>query len=432
MRLEHKSDNSNKFWEPKKEGSAVTVCFGKIGTDGQKHTKKFTSSDKAESGYRKLVCKKLAKGYKPTGETVAELFQGAAPVEAPTVIGSLYIGDLELVADEVFQDICAWITACIQHGMTPKQFKNISNKFREEYWEGEFADSLCPIVESVCWCELADWSEGELHELYTKAVKNGGDRFIWYDDDGHTYIVALRGNPGVRAIEICVHTEKNCKDDNGQWFDNWPAELGPGAPITSISGDGATLLGGRKYSLSKKAFTNTVLDIDGVGCALEDADPRKRIAGLIVNTKSAITKFIVADHFKVNVFDDAPVKISYLRDDFKSWFLGNTEEMKDVAIPRVHHDLCRDSLDCEILSDLGGEAKAETTLAGVYGLLKLQPNCEAGILLTNGSSNIFYVRCGESVLRAVIVVWRVDGWYVDAYSVEDPRGWRAGDRVFSC
>lgn len=134
IRFEYRTEASRKFWEPQLKGNTLTVCFGKIGTSGQVRTKTFVSSTKAEAEYRKLVCEKLAKGYKPTAQTTLTLLEKAAPVEKPKAIASLYVG--EHVPDEVIADICGWATACIQHGMTPRQFKSIWNRFTEEEGRG--------------------------------------------------------------------------------------------------------------------------------------------------------------------------------------------------------------------------------------------------------------------------------------------------------
>src|SRR3989338_5017262 len=133
--------------------------------------------------------------------------------------------------------------------MTPKQFKNVWSKFMGEEDEN-LSDALgrtsAKVLESSSefWLDVTEWGEGELHELYAKTVENGGDKFIWFDNNAYIDIVALRGNPGARAIEIGVLQEENCKDGKGQWLNNWPAQLGLGAPILSMSFDDATLLGG--------------------------------------------------------------------------------------------------------------------------------------------------------------------------------------------
>ena len=142
-------------------------------------------------------------------------------------------------------------------------------------------------------------------------------------------------------------------------------------------------------------------------------------------------RFVVADKFKVDTSDKAEVKISYLDKDFLFWFGGKTEELADVELPKHHHDLKHDSLDKDILNDLGGADKAEVTFAGMHGLMKLQPNGEDGALLTNGYANIFYIKDVVGVLYAVCVSWYGGGWYVSAGRVDDEYGWDGGCRVFS-
>lgn len=43
--------------------------------------------------------------------------------------------------------------------------------------------------------------------------------------------------------------------------------------------------------------------------------------------------------------------------------------------------------------------------------------------------DFLYENC--AVLRAVNVNWNDDGWNVNAYSIENPNEWNAGNRIFS-
>lgn len=243
-RYEYKNENSNKFWGVHLKGNILKIRFGKIGTSGQTYTKKYSSPSKAQIEYHKLVCEKLAKGYKPTQETAETFFQDVAPTANPKAIGSLYIG--EHVPYGVVRDICGWATACIQHKMTPKQFKSVWRKFMEQKDE-KFVEALSRTSSEIgefwseFWLDETEWGEGDLDELYAKAVKNDGDKFIWFDNNAYIDIVALCGNPGARAIEICVLTEEYCKNEEGQWLNDWPAKLGPGCPIAWMSCDDVTL-----------------------------------------------------------------------------------------------------------------------------------------------------------------------------------------------
>ena len=145
------------------------------------------------------------------------------------------------------------------------------------------------------------------------------------------------------------------------------------------------------------------------------------------------SKFVAKDRFVVDTDRKAKVKISYLGDNFTAWFLngdGKTEEPITEQTLR-YAKLRQASLDAPIITELGGEAKAETTLTEAFSLMEKQKNGESGALLSNGWWNIFYVRDINGVLRAVIVHWSDDGWRVNASSVEDPHRWDAGDQVFS-
>ena len=144
-------------------------------------------------------------------------------------------------------------------------------------------------------------------------------------------------------------------------------------------------------------------------------------------------KFIAKDKFVVNTKRNAPVKISYLDDNFTLWFLngdGKTEDPESEQTLR-YHKLRQSSVDGPIIAELGGAEKSETTLSEMFSLMEKQKNGEDGCLLNNGHSNIFYIKDGTGMLRAVGVVWHDDGWYVGAGGVASPYGWDVGRRVFS-
>lgn len=62
--FEFTGGNSAKFWNVSVDGNAVTVRFGRIGTNGQTQTKRFADADTAARTARRLVAEKTAKGYK--------------------------------------------------------------------------------------------------------------------------------------------------------------------------------------------------------------------------------------------------------------------------------------------------------------------------------------------------------------------------------
>ena len=54
---------SSKFWSVSQEGDAVTVHFGRIGTNGQTKTKEHGDADEAAAAAAKLIKEKLGEGY---------------------------------------------------------------------------------------------------------------------------------------------------------------------------------------------------------------------------------------------------------------------------------------------------------------------------------------------------------------------------------
>ena len=139
--------------------------------------------------------------------------------------------------------------------------------------------------------------------------------------------------------------------------------------------------------------------------------------------------FVVSEKCVVDTSRKAKVKISFLGNNFRAWMLGKVEEPGGETVLR-HARLTKNSVDKPILDELGD--KAETALTDIFAMMMEQPNGEKeGNLLADGPANIFYVRNINGVLRAVDVYWYDGGWYVNAYSVENPYTWYAGYRVFS-
>jgi len=164
--------------------------------------------------------------------------------------------------------------------------------------------------------------------------------------------------------------------------------------------------------------------------------PMKAVASTLLSfigtvTTAAMSVFSAKEKFVVDTSDSAEVKIAYVGDNFRSWLLNKVERAVPASV-LSYHTLLQRSLDNTIIKELGGEAKVEATLSALWQLLVFQRNGESGVLLTNGNANMFYIRDTDGVLRAVHVSRDGYGWDVDANSVAGPRGWDAGDRVFSC
>jgi hypothetical protein len=114
--------------------------------------------------------------------------------------------------------------------------------------------------------------------------------------------------------------------------------------------------------------------------------------------------------------------------NFTSWFTGKVEEDVQTG-DLVPFALTQSAYDNEIIADLGGEEKAETTLGEIWRLMQRQANGEDGVLLTNGYANIFYVLDNTGALRAVDVVWYGGGWHAYASALDVGR-W-SGGQAFS-
>ena len=152
-----------------------------------------------------------------------------------------------------------------------------------------------------------------------------------------------------------------------------------------------------------------------------------------VGTSATTSKFVAKDRFVVNTKRNAPVKISAVWDNFTTWFLSGKGKTEDPISEQTlrYHKLRQSSVDGPIITELGGEAKAETTLSEMFSLMEKQKNGEDGVLLNNGYANIFNIKDQNGVLRTVLVSWDDDGWFVNAFSVEYPSLWDAGSQVFS-
>lgn len=140
--------------------------------------------------------------------------------------------------------------------------------------------------------------------------------------------------------------------------------------------------------------------------------------------------FVARDHFVMNDKSNRLVKIAYIWDNFGDRFLDKVEQPFAGSTLKFGR-LYRSSVDWQIIAELGGEEKAESTLTEAFSLMLVQGNGEPGPLLTNGFTNIFYVRDVGMVLRSISLRWMIYGWSITASSARDPNEWNCGNQVFS-
>jgi predicted DNA-binding WGR domain protein len=59
--------SSNKFWGIARDGCAVIVRYGRIGSEGQARMKELGSEEVARAHVEGLIAEKVAKGYRQQG-----------------------------------------------------------------------------------------------------------------------------------------------------------------------------------------------------------------------------------------------------------------------------------------------------------------------------------------------------------------------------
>lgn len=143
---------------------------------------------------------------------------------------------------------------------------------------------------------------------------------------------------------------------------------------------------------------------------------------------ATIETFVARDKFKVNTTDNEAVKISSLGRKFLSLFLEKSEAEFAGSVVGWRR-LEKHAMNSAILTELGGQQVAKTTLAELFAVLSAQPNGESGDL-SSSWANIFYIENINSLLSAVVVSWEESGWSIEAFAVESGSDWDPGDRIF--
>lgn len=151
------------------------------------------------------------------------------------------------------------------------------------------------------------------------------------------------------------------------------------------------------------------------------------ITPIVPNTFAIKKRFVISNENKDHI-------AAYFSGIFADLFLnyyGSTKSQIEGGTLHCHK-LLKTLCDGPIIATLGGEEKVEITLGEIFFLMEKQKNGEDGILLNDGSGNIFYVRDKNGELRAVVVRWDDDDgvWFINAYSIEHPTGWSYGSHVF--
>jgi len=144
--------------------------------------------------------------------------------------------------------------------------------------------------------------------------------------------------------------------------------------------------------------------------------------------------FVAKERFVQCVGTKAKVEIKCSCSNFIMWFLkGRSKIEGPISKKTLLHcaRLRKASLDPDIIDELGGPKKAETTLIEPFFLMQNQFNRDDGPMLKDGWWNVFYIRDQCGVLRRVRVRWEDGVWAVEARPVEASKIGRGGRHVFS-
>ncbi|WP_245258255.1 hypothetical protein [Rhodopseudomonas palustris] len=139
-------------------------------------------------------------------------------------------------------------------------------------------------------------------------------------------------------------------------------------------------------------------------------------------------RFIAERHFREASTARDGVSIAWLGTTFRQRFASKTESGA-VRTTLQPFRLRRAARASEIVAWLGD--RGESSLGELWCLLTLQPNGEAGALLTSAVPNLFFVRDRDGKLWTVDVLWGGPGWEIGASAIDGDRPWDAGAQAFS-
>lgn len=207
-RYEFNDGKSKKFWEPKVKDNMLIVRYGRIGTKGKVHIKKFASDDEAFDARTKLIFEKVRKGYVLVSSDSATNQKSSAPNAA---ICHMYVGEH---TEDVAKGLCRWLIKCLQNKMSPSNFAKLWNKFLEE---GGECRGVPGKTGEEYWIDVLEFAEDDLDRIYKEAFEKGAERFVTFNNNAYIDIVAIKGTPPGREIALLVlKTKKNV----GKWTDD--------------------------------------------------------------------------------------------------------------------------------------------------------------------------------------------------------------------
>ncbi|MDD2935363.1 MAG: hypothetical protein PHX25_02705 [Candidatus Pacebacteria bacterium] len=174
----------------------------------------------------------------------------------------------------------------------------------------------------------------------------------------------------------------------------------------------------------------------------------KKINAIIDRTgegKSLSFDFVMEElqniHDGLNLFDPHNFFVTrkglLIAELFSDRILSVTKKTIKMSVARVRSfNLSKPMSDPEILKEVGDEyvyKDASEFWSVLTVMISRQPQGEGGYLLSDGTSNIFYVRGKNNEIFPTLVYWDSDHrlWFVRARQLDDDHG-AVGTRVFSC
>jgi hypothetical protein len=146
--------------------------------------------------------------------------------------------------------------------------------------------------------------------------------------------------------------------------------------------------------------------------------------------------FVVKEKFVVNYNEwGAPVKIFMINDEFLQWF-GEKVEKPRRKTKLYCYRLKQPSNIGQIVCDLGGCEEIATKFSIIYSLMERHHSNRFffswGDLISNGPTNVFFIRDINGILRIIDMHWSSYGWTIWARPLSESRSWWNKDNLVFC
>jgi predicted DNA-binding WGR domain protein len=191
-------EKSSKFWEVRVAGSNVDVCYGKIGTAGQKQSKPFSDGAAASKQAEKLIAEKVGKGYHAA---VKQVNQDAGDVpDMKKIIGQEKLkispSTIEKLRLDKKQNLVGRYSKILdlrEHAFDAEVFIHLESEFKKAEKKGQLPQSNI---------RLADDADVEV---------------IYFPNDQFGFYYAVLENlPNLRELYICGDESSSSVNMDGE------------------------------------------------------------------------------------------------------------------------------------------------------------------------------------------------------------------------